>query len=381
MVDPKFEDLPGIAHDEPDVYETPDVPEVESPDFYEEPETEHIERLHISPKDAYNKFKGKYLTGYVDFSDRISRRLRTGYDARSGIYEYGTDDEEKETPVQKCRRLQLEMDELMQELDGLNTDKTTSKEDKQCYEAIGNVVNNAKKVLTGLRLEQVLGSEATTATADAEMKKLLTQIDEYKKSSSSVQVPVKSATELVASSRIAELENKLHGIESVIGAQPEKLTRLSLALHSNNLLDAVQKVSTIAALLQPTQLDVIETRIENLANKMDAIVATSNSISKDASVDQKTIELYEIAKRAEPIAQLLPNMLQRMQALENLHNYATNFSKIIAELEAQQQTLLTSLAGNKKLLQNVQEAFAVNLENVKKEVAKLESRLNTLKSK
>lgn len=60
---------------------------------------------------------------------------------------------------------------------------------------------------------------------------------------------------------------------------------------------------------------------------------------------------------------------------------ATNFSKIIAELEATQQTLLISLAGNKTLLQNVQEAFAVNLENVKKEVAKLESRINALTKK
>lgn len=60
---------------------------------------------------------------------------------------------------------------------------------------------------------------------------------------------------------------------------------------------------------------------------------------------------------------------------------ATNFSKIIAELEATQQTLLTSLAGNKTLLQNVQQAFAVNLENVKKEVAKLETRLNAITKK
>lgn len=311
------------------MYETPDVPEEESSDFYDEPESEHIERLHISPKDAFNRFKGKYLTGYVDFSDRISRRLRTGYDARCGLYEYGTEEDEKESPVQKCRRLQLEMDELMQELNTLNTDKATSKEDKECYEAIGNVVSNAKKVLGGLRLEQVLGSEASPASVDAEMKRLLAQIDEYKKNTTSVKVPSKAATELVTTSRIAELENELHEIESVIGAQPEKLSRLSLALHSNNLLDAVQKVSTVAALLQPTQLDVIETRIGNLANKMDAIAATSNSISKDASVDQKTLELYEMAKRAEPIAQLLPNMLQRMQALENLHNYGKMMTSFI----------------------------------------------------
>lgn len=308
------------------MYETPDVPEEEFTDFYDEPDTEYIERLHISTKDSYNKFKGKHLTGYVDFSDRISRRLRTGYDARSGIYEYGTEDGEKETPIQKSRRLQLEMDELMQELNELNTDSSITKENKESYEAIGNVVNNAKKVLGSLRLEQVLGSEATAATADAEMKKLLTQIDAYKKNSSSVQLPLKSSIELIATTRIAELEHKLHEIELAIGVEPEKLNRLSMALHSNNLLEAVQKVSTIAALLQPTQLDMIENRIGNLASKMDAIAATSNNLSKDASVDQKTLELYEIAKRAEPIAQLLPNMLQRMQALENLHKYGKTHS-------------------------------------------------------
>lgn len=60
---------------------------------------------------------------------------------------------------------------------------------------------------------------------------------------------------------------------------------------------------------------------------------------------------------------------------------ATNFSKIIAELEAAQTNLLTGLAGNKELLDNVQEAFAVNLENVNKEVNKLEGRLNAIELK
>ena len=102
MADPKFANLPGIvsiigvelarqarnpssfqAYDQPDVYETADnIPEQETSDYYEEElENEHIERLHISTKDAYNRFKGKYLTGYVDFSDRIGRKSRPGYDA------------------------------------------------------------------------------------------------------------------------------------------------------------------------------------------------------------------------------------------------------------------------------------------------------------
>lgn len=256
----------------------------------------------------------------MDFSDRISRRLRSGYDARGE----GSDGDEKEQPAEKCRRLQIEMDELMQELNDLSTNTAITKDQRQSYETIGDVVRNAKKVLVNLRLEQVLGTEATAATADADMKKLLAQIDEYKKSGAITAMAVpKSASELVATTRIAELENKLHEIESVIGIEPEKLQRLSVALHSNNLLDAVQKVSTIAALLQPSQLDLIETRIGNLASKMDAIsaAAASSNSNRDSSVDRKTLELYEIAKRAEPIAQALPNMLARMQALENLHKY------------------------------------------------------------
>lgn len=60
---------------------------------------------------------------------------------------------------------------------------------------------------------------------------------------------------------------------------------------------------------------------------------------------------------------------------------ATNFSKLVAELEATQTNLLTGLAGNKELLDSVQEAFAINLENVNKEVKKLEGRLNAIEPK
>lgn len=60
---------------------------------------------------------------------------------------------------------------------------------------------------------------------------------------------------------------------------------------------------------------------------------------------------------------------------------ATNFSKIIAELETTQQTLTLSIGNNKALLQGVQEAFAVNLENVNKEVTKLEERMKKVVDK
>lgn len=306
------------------MYETPDVPEEETSDFFEETENECIERLHISTKDSYNKFKGKYLTGNVDFSDRVGRKIRSGYDARSGCWELAAEGE-KESPIEKCRRLQCEMNELMQDIADLNTDATVSKEEKESYEAIAMVVNSAKKVLSSLRLEQVLGKEAVVAASDQEVKKLFSQVDEYKKTiGGSVVLPptvASTVNELEYTTRIAELENRLHQLEAVVGAQPEKLSRLANSLGTNNLLEAVQQVSTRAALLQPNQLDLIETRIAALADKMDGIAEKSTASGRDVSSEQKVLELYDIAKRTEPIAHLLPNMLQRMQALENLHNY------------------------------------------------------------
>lgn len=380
MADPKFANLPGIAYDQPDCYETPDVAEPETSDYYEEePENESIERLHISTKDSYNKFKGKHLTGNVDFSDRLGRRIRNGYDAWSGEYELAGDGE-KETPVQKCRRLQCELSELMEEITALQVDKQVSKEEKESYEAVSKVVNTAKKVLDSLRLEQVIGKEDVATSSEKEVKNLISQVEEFKKSG--VLTPVQPrGSDLEQSSRIATLEHRLRELESAVGARPEKLSRLSASLGTSSLLESVQQLSTKAALLQPSQLDLIEARLTNLATKMDTIVEKTSGNNQDAQRDQKVLELYEIAKRTEPITQVLPGILDRMQALESLHKYATNFTKIIAELEATQNGITSGIANNKTLLQGVQEAFAQNLENVNKEVAKLDERITALSAK
>ncbi|KAL1375408.1 hypothetical protein pipiens_017501, partial [Culex pipiens pipiens] len=164
-------------------------------------------RLHISTKDSYNKFKGKYLTGDVDFSDRIGKKFRTGYDSRSGEWDLAGEGE-KESPIQKCLRLQCEMNELMEEITASQTDASKTKEEKASYEAVFDVVVYFAK----------------------------------------------------------------------------------------------------AALLQPSQLDVIEGRLGNLVKTMNAIQEKSSANGQDANREQKILELYDIAKTTEPIAQILPEM-------------------------------------------------------------------------
>ncbi|XP_037817240.1 dynactin subunit 2 [Lucilia sericata] len=377
MADPKFENLPGIAYDQPDVYETPDNPEQETSDYYEEePENEAIERLHISTKDSYKRFHGASLEGNVDFSDRIGRRLCRGYEASSGEFEL-VGMGERETPVQKCRRLQCEMNELLEEVSSLQNDRKLLQEEKESYDAVATVIATAKKVLDSLRLEQVLGKEQAPSKTDKEVKALINQVEEYKKSGVLTAIPT-PGTDLAASARIAKLEHRLHQLEQAVGAQPEKLSRLTTLTQSTNVMDAVRQLSTKAALLQSEKIDAIEERLGSLGTKMDAIAEKSSGSADEAKRDQKVTDLYDIAKRTEPVAEILPDIIERMQALESLHKYAMNFAKIIAEIEEKQSTITTSLVNNKELLHSVQETFAQNLETINKEVAKVEERVNTV---
>ncbi|EAA00075.3 AGAP011690-PA [Anopheles gambiae str. PEST] len=382
MADPKFQYLPYIAHDQPDVYETPDVNEAETSDYDEdEPVNDAIERLHISTKDSIGKFRGKYLTGEVDFSDGIGRKNRLGYDARSLDYELAGEGE-RETPLQRCHRLKCEMNELMEEIEASRADTGRTAEEKASHETVFGVVSTAKKVLESLKLEQVIGSEVVAGGAgggDAEAKKLIAQIEEYRKTGAvSSSDPKVVANELVQSARVAQLEHRLHQLEVAVGAKPERISRLAGTTGTGNLIEAVQNISAKAALLQPSQLDTIEQRLNNLLQQMNSIQEKSNATGQDPNREQKILELYEIAKSTEPIVQVLPDILNRMLTLESLHKYATNFSKLFAELETTQASILNGVAANKTLLTGVQEAFAQNLENVNKEVKKLEERMTKL---
>lgn len=82
-----------------------------------------------------------------------------------------------------------------------------------------------------------------------------------------------------------------------------------------------------------------------------------------------------MAKAVEPVVPILPDILARMQSLESLHKYATNFSKLFAELETTQSSILNGVSNNKALLDGVQEAFAVNLESINTQVSRIEERV------
>lgn len=101
----------------------------------------------------------------MDFSERISKHLRTGYDARSGDWEL-VGDGNKESVLQKYQRLQCEMKELFEEVNAIK-DSAKESEELNCLVTKEQVEESLKK-LCDLKLEETLGVDIVSTITDPE---------------------------------------------------------------------------------------------------------------------------------------------------------------------------------------------------------------------
>ncbi|XP_066973011.1 dynactin subunit 2 isoform X2 [Macrobrachium rosenbergii] len=407
LTESKYAGLPGIVYDQPDVYETCDLPESDQ-DYIsgETGETSNsIEVLHISSSDAHSHFKGKTLDStYVDFSDRISHSRRRGYDARRMEWELAGEGEE-ETVMQKYQRLKCEVQQLLDDVDAV-------KGSVPCGDGSASSVELAKQVeslqstLTDLKLEETLGSEVVSSISQPQIalqKKLVTLLEGFKKtglvsekksdksgastgsggSEAAITYELYYAPEharLNQLANVAALEKRIDHLESIIGNNPDKLSSLSAWTNHKSVLGAVQVLSSRLALLEPTHLDHIEGRLHAVHTRMNSISEKKSAI-EEADKQSKVTELYELVKKTESLCSAVPEVVDRLVSLETLHDQAIQFSGSIKQLDVAQTRLTALLQSNSDHLSSVQAKFAHNLEVIQNNITNLDNRIQTLQKK
>ncbi|XP_066584141.1 dynactin subunit 2 [Prorops nasuta] len=402
MANPKYADLPGIAYDQSDVYETTDLPESEQ-QVYSEDENEIVERIRTTPSEAFNKFKDKNISSeHVDFSERITRKPRTGYQI-FGCWETPGEGE-KETPIQKLQRLQSEVKELYEEINEIKEKAKNKEEDKSTAEMILQV-DSIGKQLNSLNLEEYLGADLLVSFSDPQgvrIKQLVSEIELFKntvptdeklnlkqKTQSGKEtepgvlkyemmyVPEKARMQEIA--RIAKLEQRICCLENIIGSGDDKIAKFSQNLKTQGIIEAVQQLGAKAALLDANQLDGIESRLSTLIHKMDNVVQKKSTLAQDSEQEQKITEMYETTKKVEMMSQILPQTVNRMVALNGIHQQAAGFAKTLTELAELQMQISTDLENNQGLLKGVQNSFATNLETIMNNLQSLDERVKKLK--
>jgi len=402
MADPKYATLPGIAVDQPDVYETSELAEADQHLDYDNDEiSDAVETLHISSNEAFAKFKGKHLdTDNVDFSDKIRRSKQKGYIAWTGDFELAGEGE-KETPEQKYQRLNCDVRQLMDELEKLK-ESGAEKVGNQSLIGLAKQTALLQDQLAGLKLEEYLGSAPVKDLQDpsgSTKQKLLTQIEQLK--SSKVDTAATTIDKKVTPSsddnqvmyelmmkpdtskmeerqKLALFESRLEGLEKVLGPSQQKLSVLSVETNTKNVTAAISVLNSRLALLEPSHLEHVEGRLAALLQKLNSISEKKVAL-EDSEKNNKVAELYDMVTANQAVASALPDVVDRLDSLQALHDQALQFSKTLVQLDSLQQKLESNLSTNQKTLEETKTKFSENLGTIQKNFDSIDQRLTKLK--
>uniref|UniRef100_A0A3B4E4U9 Dynactin subunit 2 n=1 Tax=Pygocentrus nattereri TaxID=42514 RepID=A0A3B4E4U9_PYGNA len=374
MADPKYANLPGIAFNEPDVYETSDLPEDDQAQFEsEELCSDSVERIVVNPNAAYDKFKDKRVgTKGLDFSDRISKTRRVGYE--SGEYELLAEGcGVKETPQQKYQRLVNEIQELTQEVEHIQANvKESSAEERLTPVVLAQRAAQLKQQLVSAHLDSLLGPNAHINLADPDgalAKRLMTQLELARGVRSS-----------------AGGEGKGSGLKGPDGVvlyelhsrpEHERFTESAKVRQSDSdeiITETIELLEARVSALDAATLDQVEARLQSVLGKMNEIAKHKAAI-EDAETQNKVSQLYDVVQKWDAMATSLPQVVQRLIAVKELHEQAMQFGQLLTHLDTTQQMINNALKDNSTLLTQVQQTMKENLVSVEENFAALEQRM------
>uniref|UniRef100_A0A8C6P1X8 Dynactin 2 (p50) n=1 Tax=Nothobranchius furzeri TaxID=105023 RepID=A0A8C6P1X8_NOTFU len=402
MADPKYANLPGIAFNEPDVYETGDLPEDDQAQFEsEELCSDSVERIVVNPNAAYDKFKDKHVsTKGLDFSDRISKSRRIGYE--SGEFEIlGEGCGVKETPQQKYQRLVNEIQELMQDVDTIQaTAKESSTEERLTPVVLVQQAAQLKQLLVTAHLDSLLGPQAHINLADPDgalARRLLTQLEVAKGSrgSSAGDSKATSATKgpdgvvlyelhsrpeqekFNESAKMAVLEKRLAQLEMAVGSGSDK-NRFEAYLCNvclSSFQDTIELLQARVSALDSATLDQVEARLQSVLGKMNEIAKHKAAI-EDAETQNKVGNLFSPLPKMEV---LFSHHLFNAGIKRFIHLTAMQFGQLLTHLDTTQQMINNSLKDNNTLLTQVQQTMKENLVAIEENFAALDQRMKVFK--
>ncbi|XP_055016336.1 dynactin subunit 2 [Boleophthalmus pectinirostris] len=386
MADPKYANLPGIAFNEPDVYETGDLPEDDQAQFEsEELCSDSVERIvHVSTKG-------------LDFSDRISKSRRVGYE--SGEFEIlGEGSGIKETPQQKYLRLVNEIQELTKEVDTIQSaTKETNAEERLTPVVLAQQASQLKQQLVSAHLDTLLGPQAHINLTDPDgalARRLLTQLEVAKGSRVSATEdgkPTASAKgpdgvvlyELHSrpeqekfnnAAKMAELEKRLAELETAVGPGSDKPGPLSAGVQGGSLMDTIELLQARVSALDSATLDQVEARLQSVLGKMNEIAKHKAAI-EDAETQNKVTQLYELVQKWDAVSTSVPQVVERLISLKELHEQAMQFGQLLTHLDTTQQMINSTLKDNNTLLTQVQQTMKENLVAIEENFAALDERM------
>ena len=342
--DPKYAGLPGIAVDQPDMYET-----VEGGDREEledsSTSTEEGETLHLASL--------SWL----------------------GDMEVGAGPGTKETIVQKFARLRCEVGELADELDSL----TESVRESGHTEGLNMQVQDLSRQLENCQLEGHGGGsdKVTVEMLSKQIQDMHMRKNGSKDQDKGVYQLYISASDK-ASHDISTVDGRLAALEKVVGTEGVSDRKvLSAQTDGKSLSRAMDMLASRKGFLQQQHVDHVEGRLAALTYKMNAIGEQKAAVEM-ANREDKVTRLVETVASQATLASVLPDLVERMELVGGVQESSKQWVQVLDFTEQRQRETGKLLDDTNKLVKETRESFDTNLNEVAVKFAELQKKLKEI---
>ncbi|KAJ3348839.1 hypothetical protein GGF32_005943 [Allomyces javanicus] len=191
---------------------------------------------------------------------------------------------------------------------------------------------------------------------------------------------------LVRSSKLADMDTRVHALERVVGhtLEPDLVPRDPLA-------STISRLEThVSYLAQPRQLDALARQLKVVNEELAALAAGPLAASRAAGgsptqtqpiradLVDKVEALYALVDKMDPLVPVVPRVLARLQALHTLHAEAGMFADGLRRLVADQARTDRAVRDLSDAVARLEKAAVANADTVAANVAALEERVDGL---
>nr|XP_047911005.1 dynactin subunit 2-like isoform X11 [Anser cygnoides] len=176
---------------------------------------------------------------------------------------------------------------------------------------------------------------------------------------------------------IVELEKRLAQLEATVQCKPISQNLLLVEPMGSSLLETAQILQAKVNILDEVMLDQIEARLKSILGKVKEI-AEHEATLQCANSQSKIHQTYELMQHWDPIASSLPDVVQYLLTLRDLHKEATQVGQVLEDMETMQKEIADALQVNTFLLEVVQKTMKEFLAFVEENVAETEASIRKL---
>ncbi|KAH9418681.1 dynactin subunit 2 [Dermatophagoides pteronyssinus] len=350
----KYANLPFIASGEPDVYETDDLPEADRIQQQQQQPIQDasIEIIPSNSVDAFNKFAVA--------------------DSHQSLSESTNKSESNVSLVEKYKQIKAEIEDLKHSIQSNEKSQSDGdslpKDIENLFTNLSNLHDVCFKKLDTSQLVKDIGRVSLDNTGNNEP--IIYEL--YQK-------PDKE--EILELARINALEQRMKKIESTLGLnetiKDSSHPLLNNYLNDQSIMDIVINLSNKIVQLDYSSLDRMDARLQLIIDKLNQIQDKKSTLT-ELDKEDKLNEIYNHYVKIDQNRPLLPNILERLQVLNDLQDHASRFSNTMTAMETMQNEIKTTLDNNNQNLKNLQEMFD-KVTNIQHVVDDFQNRLDKIK--